>query len=944
MSLHRHFLGWDRPVGPLVSEFLLAGLRPSARFFDLGDTLVVVPTRQAGRRLREFLAGTAERHGCGILPPSIVEPRHLLLPAGPTTVASSSAQLAAMVAVLRSSQMRDFPNLFPAFQEESGGRPEFPVLLGLAASLCEVRELLSDNALSAGDVNERMGEGFEEHERWDELALLESRQVERLHAAGLMDPLAAMRQAMAAPAVEESVRRVIVAAVPSPIAPAATVLERLAEHRPVQVLVHAPERHADRFDQFGRPLPEWWENAHVPLALERIHLVHGPRQQAECVARLIRERDIPPTDVAVGIPDPEITPLLQRELADRLAATTFDPSGRQLTHHPVPRLLELLNELSQARGYDPFSRLLRHPHFLAFCEARNPGFEAETALRQADLLQNRCLPLDVPAVLRACDTFADDFPQVRLACESAEDLLASLQTGDDPVEAVRQTLRAVYRHRILDPARPEDAEFRVVAEQLNELLDRFAQAAACLDTLPRQDLRRVWTRCLEAERYYFPDLTERTPDIEVEGWLELHWNDAPHLLLSGFNEGRIPASVVGDPFLPDSARERLGLTSNRTRFARDAYLLQAMLAARPKPGGVDVVLGKASGTKDALRPSRLLFLCPAEELPARALALFRSVQETRETPPRESGPKLRPPPVTPDRIPRHLSVTAFRAYLRCPLRFYLQRLLRMEPRDDRKLELDALDFGNVCHAALEQFGRSPLRASADSSEIADFLERAARGHAQRLYGPAPGAAVTIQLESACQRLRAAARCQAQLRREGWEILHTETPLGQAGKPPEIHAMRVRGTVDRVDRHPDGRIRILDYKTSDRPSPPDKAHTASGPHPLEGFEFADLQAGAKTRHWIDLQLPLYRFLSPFDGPVEVGYFNLPKAVAETGVQVWNDLDEAMLESARRCAEGVVAGVREGRFWPPAETLEYDDLEDLFVGNASDCVEPPVAPGG
>jgi ATP-dependent helicase/nuclease subunit B len=62
----RVFLGWDRPFLGLVTEWLLA------RKNELPSTLVVVPTAQSGRHLREALAEAAG----AILAPKVVTPEH----------------------------------------------------------------------------------------------------------------------------------------------------------------------------------------------------------------------------------------------------------------------------------------------------------------------------------------------------------------------------------------------------------------------------------------------------------------------------------------------------------------------------------------------------------------------------------------------------------------------------------------------------------------------------------------------------------------------------------------------------------------------------------------------------------------------------------------------------------------------------------------------------
>ena len=88
-----------------------------------------------------------------------------------------------------------------------------------------------------------------------------------------------------------------------------------------------------------------------------------------------------------------------------------------------------------------------------------------------------------------------------------------------------------------------------------------------------------------------------------------------------------------------------------------------------------------------------------------------------------------------------------------------------------------------------------------------------------------------------------------------------------------------------------------------------------------------------RRWIDLQLPLYALLygnSPnLDACVRLAYFNLPKAVSETGIYVWEDFDADMMGPAMRCAEGVLNDIGDAVFWPPSERVPYDDYDRLLT---------------
>ena len=70
------YLPWDRPLLSSASEWLLAG--ETGGTADLSATLLLMPTRQAGRRLREALAAAMARRGGGLFPPHTATPALML--------------------------------------------------------------------------------------------------------------------------------------------------------------------------------------------------------------------------------------------------------------------------------------------------------------------------------------------------------------------------------------------------------------------------------------------------------------------------------------------------------------------------------------------------------------------------------------------------------------------------------------------------------------------------------------------------------------------------------------------------------------------------------------------------------------------------------------------------------------------------------------------------
>ncbi|MFM7919781.1 MAG: hypothetical protein ACKPJJ_06110, partial [Planctomycetaceae bacterium] len=102
--------------------------------------------------------------------------------------------------------------------------------------------------------------------------------------------------------------------------------------------------------------------------------------------------------------------------------------------------------------------------------------------------------------------------------------------------------------------------------------------------------------------------------IDLPGWLDLAMDDAPFLVVAGFNEGNVPSAKGGDGFLPDSLRASLNLSDSRRRYARDASVVWLLLNSRRR---VIFVMGRRDQDGNPLAPSRLWFACDAEEIPVR---------------------------------------------------------------------------------------------------------------------------------------------------------------------------------------------------------------------------------------------------------------------------------------------------------------------------------------
>ncbi len=933
--IERHFLGWDAPIAAKVRDFLLPGA-PSGTV-DLSKDLIIVPTRHAARRLREVLALHTTAHGAALVPPHVDTPTSFFRPEGDPSnlnIATPIEVWALWADVLLKTDLSLHGGLFPT----GVPTPDFHWAVRTGQMIQQVRDELADGGLSLGDVIGNFGEILEERDRWEDLAALERIYLDRVGAMGKEDPVVFMIRRARAPVLPAGIRRIILAAVPDPAPLAIRAIAVLAERVPVITLIHAPPSLSDAFDEWGRPIPERWQEIpiEIPDPRANILLAGSPASQSQKVLNLIAAEStrFGPADIAIGVPpDGSVTPFLIADLESH-GLPPFDPAGKPFREHPLYRLLKAYQAFIGEGSYPTLSGLLRHPDVLH--ALGGVGVPAALLLAELDEFQNRFLPAAIEDFrVHLENAPAEDFPNLRQAIHWAQQVGESFQ-NEPLIPAVRSFLQDIYRGRTLQRGNPSDEAFISAAGVLDAIL-REAEAAMVALGFSKHEALDLLLERAGTQRHY---MEHRGTRVDLEGWLELPWNDAPFLIVTGMNEGLVPHSRTGDPFLPDSLRTAIGLPGDRTRLAVDTFLMRGLIESRRADGRAVFIAGKTSAQGDPLKPSRLLFRCPENELADRARRLFGDPEEKRDNHAASISFRLKPvppPDLPPAQLsPRRLSVTAFKDYLDCPFRFYLKHILGMEELADRKTELDAMEFGTLIHYALQRMAQTrEIQSSHDEHRIARFLHAQAEAWVRERFGESVPLTVQVQIDAARSRLSAAARLQASLAAEGWQIVRSEMRI--RGR---LRGMDINGRIDRVDLHPPtGKVRLLDYKTTDRPTPPEDTHLRPGSS--EAPLYARVHLNGKEKRWADLQLPLYRLLLPKETPflsdVEIGYFNLPKAIGDTGVSIWEGFTQTLLDSARKCAEGVIEDIQNRRFWPPSADAPFDAFAPLFPADAMECID-------
>lgn len=953
--IKRLFWGWDAPVVNHAADFLAQEWDPALGPLDLADTLLLVPTMEAGRRLKEALARETGRRGGGASVPWVWTPEQALLP--PQARALRATPLQSQMAwqqALAQVPPTELGALFPTLPEERGWAWQ----VEMARLLAELKSLLGAGGLTLAEAAEHLPR---DAARWQALGLLETACDEVLAGQGLQDAQTLKRQAAGSPHLPEGVQRVVILAAPD-LPPLLTRWARQCAERGIRVLVavQAPLSLADTFDELGRPLPAaWGEDAEVeiPLRNEDLALCHDAPAQAGAAVEWLRTaaaRDA----VAVGLGDPEVGAVLKERLGLE-GVQVFEPGGQAPQSVALWHVLGQVRRLLATGSWRAFTVLLRVPEVRAvLTSARESDLRV---LETADEVSSERMPVTLDHALellrspRAADE--PELPENRQAGHDQLEkavlgmagLVAALRTQSLPA-AARSLLTHFYGGRTFKPSRPEDHAFTTLADAWLGICEEIHEETARFGLRPQP--AEAFSLSLEILGQQTLLEPRGEVDLVLQGWLELLWEPAPGLVITGMNEEHVPGIQTAHPFLPDKAREQLGLPCQATRFARDAYTLRA-LAGQRAPGSLRLLAGRWSERGDALRPSRLLLLCAAKDLPRRVLHLFPQDEAGAASlePPRTLAWKLKLRPVQPK--VETITPSRLRSYLACPFRDYLGHELKMEAFEPGKRELAASEFGTLAHHAFAMLGQdAAMKRSTQAGDLADFLIEAAWAETVRRHGKRPAPLIALQFESLRQQLQHAAEVEAQQREEGWDILHAELMVGGAddANPLLIEGARLRCKVDRVERHrSSGHIRVLDFKTSAKLTTPEEAHVkavSKRSPPAEHDLWKTFEApGGGEMLWLDLQLPLYAAALRHRGlrPDTASYFCLPKSVLETEVKTWADFNDQWMDRALECAAEIVRRLREGRFWPPARRAYENSYDEIFLGDiaATVAMEDPAA---
>lgn len=446
------------------------------------------------------------------------------------------------------------------------------------------------------------------------------------------------------------------------------------------------------------------------------------------------------------------------------------------------------------------------------------------------------------------------------------------------------------------------------------------------------------------------------PGIIIANVIQVRGLSFASVALMGLSEGSFPTTISEDPFLRDAdrqiLREKFGFPlESSTQSAEREFFYEAITRARHKllltrpilaDNGAEWV---ASPFWEAVRqlievepesiPSERII--PLEDTASRAewwetlAAAYpesidgQPVQSTREWQHLQSAAQIWQLRQAKERSvwegdltilsaelsaqfgSEHMwSASRLEAYQVCGFLFYLQNILKVEPRPEPAEGLDIRQLGRVYHHIFEKVMESGPPESLEETVVYDWVTAVAAPILDAAPEQEGFRETAWWSQTRLGIINNVVRTVCKLPIEGYEFRWAEAEFGFS-KPPLViqdgaDRLQLRGFIDRIDRHSDGSLRIIDYKSSS-----EAAYTPT-----------TFSQGKK------LQLPLYALAAQEAlklGVVATGFYWHFQQAEASGFELGKaegGVDGA-IETAVRYAWDAVHHIRSGQFTPkPPDT--------------------------
>lgn len=307
--------------------------------------------------------------------------------------------------------------------------------------------------------------------------------------------------------------------------------------------------------------------------------------------------------------------------------------------------------------------------------------------------------------------------------------------------------------------------------------------------------------------------------LQIMGVLESRVLDFENVIITSMNEGKLPTGKSGTSFIPYDVKRELGLPTYKEKDAIYSYHFYHLLL---RAKNIYLLYNTESEGLDAGERSRFLTQLEIEKQPAHNLTV--QVYNAK-LPAKAYEPMVVPKSATvQERLKEIATVSGFSpsaltGYIRNPMQFYYQRVLRIREADEVEESIALNTLGTIIHGALEQLYKpyidkfitvedvAAMSVLADDEVMRQFTEVYREGEIRKGRN-------LLAFEVAKRNVHNFLSIEKKQLADGdaVKIIALETKFERWLEDSRLpYPVLISGNIDRIEQRND-KIRIIDYKT------------------------------------------------------------------------------------------------------------------------------------
>jgi hypothetical protein len=306
--------------------------------------------------------------------------------------------------------------------------------------------------------------------------------------------------------------------------------------------------------------------------------------------------------------------------------------------------------------------------------------------------------------------------------------------------------------------------------------------------------------------------------LQIMGVLESRVLDFETVIITSVNEGKFPAGKSMNSFIPYDVKRELGLPTFKEKDAIYTYHFYHLLQ---RAKNVYLLYNSDSEGLDAGEKSRFITQLEVEKQPKHNLS-FQIYNA--DVPNIASQPILVPKSESvmqrlKEIAEKGFSPSSLTAYIRNPIQFYFQRILRISETDEVEENIAINTLGTIIHGALEELFKPLIGKiliendikicikNIDEEVLKQFKKEYKEGDIKKGRN-------LLAYEVAKRNVLNFLKTELEAIQKGdqIQIIALESKLERILEHPNLpFPVKIAGNVDRIENR-NGRIRIIDYKT------------------------------------------------------------------------------------------------------------------------------------